>query len=74
MELQFAKGFRPRLPAEAVELLSMDANDVAKIAFPSKKDPHDFVKSWEFHAIRNRNEANDHRAHLTEEPLVESIA
>ncbi len=66
MELQFAKRFRPRLPTEAVELLAVDANDVSEIAIPSKNGANHFVKVWEFHAIRNRNEANDHWAHLTE--------
>ena len=66
MELQFAKGFRPRLPAKAVELLSVNPNDVSEVPLSSKNRANDFVKVWEFHAIRNRNETNDHRAHLTE--------
>ena len=59
------QGLRPCFPAEAVELLTMDANDVAEIAALTQNGEHDFVEFWEFHLIRDREEADHHGAHLT---------
>lgn len=52
-ELQFMQRLGPRLPAEAVELLAMDANDVSEIAVPAKNGADDFVEFWEIQVIRD---------------------
>jgi hypothetical protein len=41
--MSFVKGFGLGLPAEAVELLTMDANDVAQIAPPAQNGAEDIV-------------------------------
>jgi len=66
MELQFVKGFRPRLAAKAVELLPVDANDVSQIAVPAEDGSDHSVEFWEIHVIRHREKADDHGAYLTE--------
>jgi hypothetical protein len=54
------------LSAEAIELLAVDANDVPKIAIPSKDGADDIVEFGEVRVIRNREKPDDHGAHLTE--------
>jgi hypothetical protein len=58
------QNFQPCLPAKAVELLAMDPNDVADVAFPAENQSHYSVKFWEFRLIRHRQEADHHGAHL----------
>ena len=64
VQLQFVKGFGLRLPAEAIELLPVDANDVAQIAARAQHGAEDIVEIWELHLIRDRDQADDHRTHL----------
>jgi hypothetical protein len=51
-------------PAEAVELLTMDAKEVAGIAPPAQNGAEDIVEIWELDLIRDRDQADDHRPHL----------
>ena len=51
VQFQFVKGFGLGLPAEAVELLTMDANDVAQIAARAQHGAEDIVEIWELHLI-----------------------
>ena len=64
VQLQFVKGFGLRLPAEAIELLPVDANDKAQIILPAQNGAKDIVEIWELHLIGNRDQADYHRAHL----------
>ena len=54
VQLQFVKGFGLGFPAEAVELLTMDAKDVAQIAPPAQNGAEDIVEIWDLHLIRSR--------------------
>ncbi len=47
VQFEFVQGFRSRLPAEAVELLTVDADDVAQIAVPAKNRAEDVVECRE---------------------------
>ena len=51
MQSEFVPGFGPRSPAEAVELLTVEANDVAQIAVPPENGTEDFVEFRELHLI-----------------------
>jgi hypothetical protein len=42
----------------------MDANDVAQIS-PAQNGAEKIVEIWELHLIGDRDQADDHRAHLT---------
>ena len=41
VQFKFVQGFRTRLPAEAVEFLTVDTDDVAEIAVPAKNRAED---------------------------------
>ena len=60
VQLQFVKGGL-RLPAEAIELLPVDANDVAQIALPAQNGAEDIVEIGKLHLIGDRDQADDHR-------------
>jgi hypothetical protein len=64
VQLQFVKGFGLGIPADAVELLTMYANDAAQIAPPAQNGAEDMVEIWELHLIRDRDQADEHRSHL----------
>ena len=66
VQLELVEGLGLRLPAEAVELLPMDTNNKAQITPPSQNGAEDIVKVWELHLIGDRDQANDHRAHMTQ--------
>ena len=55
--------FRPRLPLEAINFLTVHTNDVAQI--PENRAEH-LVKFVERHLIGDRDQADDHRAHLAQ--------
>ena len=65
VKLEFMQGFGPCLPSKAVELLTVDADEVAQIAIPSENGAHDFMKFGELHVVGYLDEADDHGAHLT---------
>jgi len=65
VELQLVQGFRRRFPAKAIELLTVDTNDVTEITLPAENKPDHPVEFCEFHPIRHRQEADHHRAYLT---------
>jgi hypothetical protein len=58
--------FRPRLPPEAINFLTVHTNDVAQIAVPPENRAEHVVKFVERHLIGNRDQADDHRAHLAQ--------
>jgi hypothetical protein len=62
VQLQFVTGFGLCFPTEAVELLTMDANDVAQIAPSAQNGAEDIV---ELDLIGHRDQADDHRTYLT---------
>ena len=64
VKLEFMQDFGSCLPSKAIELLTVDANDVAEIAIPAQNGAHDVMEFWELQVVRYRDEANDHRAHL----------
>jgi hypothetical protein len=45
----------------------MEANDIAEIGMPAEDGADDLVKLREVHVIRNREKADHHGAHLTED-------
>src|SRR5206468_3100238 len=47
VQFEFMQSFRSRLPAEAVELLTVDADDVAQIAVPAQNRAKDVVEIGE---------------------------
>jgi hypothetical protein len=44
VELQFVQGFRLRFAAKAIELLTMDTDDVIEIILPAKNKPDHSVE------------------------------
>ena len=47
MQLEFVQSFGSRLSAKAVELLAVDADDVAQIAIPAENRAKDVVEIGE---------------------------
>ena len=66
VQLELVQCFRPRLPPEAVELLTVHTNDVAQIAVPPEDNAEHVVEFGERHVIGDRDQADDHRAHLAQ--------
>ena len=66
VQLILVQCFRPRLPPEAVNFLTVHTNDVAQIAVPTENRAEHVVKFVERHLIGDRNQADDHRAHLAQ--------
>jgi hypothetical protein len=64
VQLELVQCFRPRLPPKAVELLTVHTNDVAQISVPPEDNAEHVVEFGERHAIADRDQADDHRAHL----------
>ena len=58
--------FRSRLPPKAVELLTVHTNDVAQITVPPEDNAEHVVEFGERHVIADRDQADDHRAHLAQ--------
>jgi hypothetical protein len=58
--------FRPRLPPKAVELLTVHTNDLAQITVAPEDNAEHIVEFGERHVIADRDQANDHRAHLVQ--------
>ena len=69
VQLELVQRFRPHLPSKAVELLTVHTNDVAQIAVPPENRAEHVVKFVEGHLIGDRDQANDHRAHLAQNRL-----
>lgn len=65
VQFEFVQRFRSRLPAEAVELLTVDANDVAQVTVPAKNCTEDVVELGELQLVGDPDQADHHRAHLT---------
>ena len=55
VRLELVQCFRPRVPAKTVELLPVDADNVAQIVILSKNGPEDVVELGQPQAVRNRN-------------------
>jgi hypothetical protein len=66
VQLELVQCFGPRLPPEAVELLTVHTNDVAQIAVPPEDNPEHVVEFGERHVIGDRDQADDHWAHLAQ--------
>src|SRR5271166_3759070 len=66
VQLKLVQCFRPRLPPEAINFLTVHSNDVAQIAVPPENRAEHVVKFVERHLIGDRNQADDHRAHLAQ--------
>ena len=58
--------FRPRLPPEVINFLTVHTNDVAQIADPPENRVDHVVKFVERHVIGDRDQADDYRAHLAQ--------
>src|SRR5271165_5391553 len=66
VQLELVKRFRPRLPPEATNFLTVYTNDVAQIAVPPENRAEHVVKLAERQVIGDRDQADDHRAHLAQ--------
>src|ERR1700736_716154 len=66
VQLELVQRFRPRLPPKAVELLTVHTNDVAQITVPPEDNAEHVVEFGERHVIGDRDQADDHRAHLAQ--------
>ena len=66
MQLELVQCFRPPLPPEAIELLTVHTNDVAQITVPPEDNAEHVVEFGEWHAIADRDQADNHRAHLAQ--------
>jgi hypothetical protein len=51
-------------PTKAVELLTVDTNEVTEIRVPPENGTKDFVEFWEIHLIRDRDQTDYHRIYL----------
>src|SRR6202011_1560951 len=69
VQLELVQCFGPRLPPEAVELLTVHTNDIAQIAVPPEDRAEHVVEFEERHLIGDRDQADDHRAHLAQNDL-----
>src|SRR5260221_1551795 len=65
-QFEFVQAFRSCFPAEAVELLTVDTNDIAEIAVPPEDGAKYFVEFWELQLIGDRYQADDHWADLAQ--------
>lgn len=65
MKLELMKCLGSGLSAKAVELLSVNAEDVAHVAAPSQHGAEHVVEFGEVHPAMDRENPNDHRADLT---------
>jgi hypothetical protein len=61
MELELVPSVRSGLPPEAVDLLAVYADEVVQIAVPAQNGSEHVV---EWHSIGDRDQADDHRAHV----------
>jgi hypothetical protein len=66
VQLELVQCFRPHLPSKAVELLTVHTNDVAQITVPPEDNAKHVVEFVERHVIGDRDQADDHRAHLAQ--------
>src|SRR5271165_683177 len=66
VQLKLVQCFRPRLPPEAINFLTVHTNDVAQIAVPPENRAEHAVKFVERHLIGDRDQADDHRAYLAQ--------
>ena len=66
VQLELVQCFGPRLPPEAINFLTVHPNDVAQIAVPPENRAEHVVKFVERHLIGDRDQADDHRAHLAQ--------
>src|SRR6202048_5290340 len=66
VQLELVQRLRPRLPPEAINFLTVYTNDVAQIAVPPENRAEHVVKLVERHRIGDRDQADDHRAHLAQ--------
>src|ERR1700674_3088677 len=66
VQLGLVQCFGPRLPPKAVELLTVHTNDVAQITVPPEDNAEHVVEFGERHVITDRDQADDHRAHLAQ--------
>ena len=65
MQLELVQRLRARLSPETAELLTVHPNDVAQIAVPAENSAEHVVQFGERHVIGDRDQADDHRAHVT---------
>ncbi len=65
-QFEFVQSFGSRLPSKAVELLTVDADNVAQIAVPAKNGAEDIVEFGQLQVVGDRDQADYHRAHLME--------
>src|SRR5688572_11523129 len=66
MQSEFVQSCGSHLSAEAVELLAVDADDVAQVAIPAENRAKDVVEIAELQPVGNRDQTDNHGAHLTE--------
>ncbi len=65
VKLELMEGPGSGLSAKAVELLPMNAEDVAHVAAPSQRGAEHIVEVGEAHPVVDGDDPNDHRTDLT---------
>ena len=66
MEFQFVQSLRSVLPAEAIEFLAVDPDDVTKIADPAQDREQDIVELGKWHVIGYGDQPDHHGIYLPE--------
>ncbi len=66
MQLKISKRLRSSAAAEAVELLAVNANDVAEIAAPAQDGMENIMQPGEIRAVRNRYQPDNHRTNIAQ--------
>ena len=66
MQLKISKRLRSCAAAEAVELLAVNANEVAEIAAPTQDGMENIMKPVEMRAVRNRYQPDNYRTNIAQ--------
>ena len=64
-QLELAQGTRPRCPAEAIELLTVNAEEETDVV-PAENGAEDFIELEEVERVGHGEDADDHRTHVAE--------
>ena len=66
VQLKMSKRLRSCAASEAVELLAVNANEVAEIAAPTQDGMENIMKPVEMRAVRNRYQRDNHRTNVAQ--------
>ena len=66
MQLEISKRLGSSAAAEAVELLAVNANEIAEIAGPAQDGVENIMQAEEIRAVRNRYQSDNHRTNVAQ--------